>query len=163
MKPFEIGQEPGREHADLTAGKRDPVLGGECRADFLALAVMEKTLQSDMDNDVIADNAAGRDETGERRFPAYGHASLAASGRTHINRLPDAERSMPQGHPGAFPRFLNSHRTPAHGTGLRLFPGIYKHVGDAHCAFLTLFLEQSDHFSQGCEARERDGAVFFTS
>ena len=163
MKPFEVGQEPGREYADLAAGKHEPVLGGECRADFFALAVVEKTLQSDVDNDVIANNAAGRDQTGERRFPAYGHASLPASGRTHMNRLPDAERSMPQGHPGAFPRFLHSQRTPAHGTGRRLLPGIYQHVGDAPGAFLALFLEQSDQLSQGGEARERDRAVFFTS
>ena len=66
MKPFEVSQEASGEYADFPAGKRDPVLGGECRADFLALAVVEKTLQSDVDNDVIADNAARRDETGKR-------------------------------------------------------------------------------------------------
>ena len=163
MKPFQVGQEPGGEYADRATGKRDPVLGGERRADLLALAVVEKTLQSDVDNDVVTDNAAGRDETGKRRLPAYGHASLAASGRTYMNRLPDAERSMPQGHPGAFPRFLNSHRFAAHGTGLRLLPGIHQHAGDAPCAFLALFLHQPDRLSQGCETRERDGAVFFTS
>ena len=92
--------------------------------------MVEKTLQSDVDNDVIADHAAGRDEPGERRFPAYGQASLPASGRTPMHRLPDAERSMPQGHPGAF---------------------------------LALFLEPSDHLSQGGEARARDRAGFFTS
>ena len=82
MKPFQVGQEPGGEYADRATGKRDPVLGGERRADLLALVVVEKTLQSDVDNDVVTDNAAGRDETGKRRLPAYGHASVAASGHT---------------------------------------------------------------------------------
>ena len=112
MKPFEVCQEAGTENADLAAGKRDPMPGGEGRVDFLALAVVEKTLQSDVNHDVIADNAEGRDETGQRQIPTYGHASLAASGRTHMNRLPDAERSMPQGHRGALPCFLNPHRPP---------------------------------------------------
>lgn len=82
MKPFEVSQKARAKPADLAAGENDPVLGFERRADLFALPVVEKALQTDVNHDVVANNATRRNKIGERRFPADEPATSPTSGRT---------------------------------------------------------------------------------
>ena len=159
MQPFEVAEEPGSQHADLAARKRDSVIGFQGSANLLPLPVADEALQPDMNHNVVADDATRRDEAcqGSRPFPS------PAAGSTAADRLPKTEAAMAQCQPGALPCFQHSRGPAANNTASITFLCTDKHAGNAPPALPALFFDLPDRLLQACDLRKRDRAgVFFT-
>ncbi len=159
MQPLEVGDKPAGQHADLAAGKGDSVIGRKRRTDLLSLPVVQKSLQPDVDHDIVADDAARWDQARQRRAPFL----CTAAGNAHAHRLPDPERAMTECHAGTCPCLSDACRSAADGAPLRGLLGVDEHTGDALRALPALLLQLLDRLPQACDLGQRDrAAVFFT-
>lgn len=159
MQPLQVFEKPAGEHADLTTGKRDSVIGRKGRADLLPLPVAEKTLQSDVNHDVVTDDAARRNETRESSRPFL----PTATGNAHAHRLPQPEAAMVERHTGALPCLCDTRATAANQAGRRRLAGVNEHAGNTLRPLPALVLQLPDCLPQGRDLGERDrAAVFFT-
>ena len=159
MQPFEVAEEPGSQHADLAAGKRDSMIGLEGNANLLPLPVVKKTLQPDMNHDIVAKNAPWWDKARQssRLFLS------PAAGSTNPDGLPEAEATMAQGHPRALPGFRDPHGLAANGTRTIGWLCIHEYARNTPRPLPALRFQLTDRLLQACDLRKRDGtAVFFT-
>lgn len=159
MQTFEVGEEPGGQHADLAARKRDSVIGLQGNANLFPLPVAKKTLQPDMNHDVVADDTTRRDEASERSRPLL----PPAAGSTYPDRLPQTETSMAQRDAGALPCFQDPRGLAADGTGPIALLCIDEYAGNTPRPLPALLFDLPDRLPQARDLRERDrAAVFFT-
>lgn len=66
VERFEVGQKTLAQFANLAAGERNAMFLCEIRAYFLPLAMVNEALEPDVDHDVVADGALGRNKIRQR-------------------------------------------------------------------------------------------------
>jgi hypothetical protein len=141
----------------------DSMLHFETGADFLPLPVSNEAFQSDVDHDVIADGAPGRNQSGQRNWPTDSCRALTpASGDTDAYGLVNAEGTVRQRHPIAPNGFLHVCRPL---TDWACWQGIihpYQNSGGVEQLFSIVVLHRTNLLSQNRKRFERERAVFFT-
>lgn len=136
MQPLEIREKPTAQQAYLAAGERYSMIGHKGRPDFLSLPVMQETLNSDVDHDVVSYDAAGRDQA---RKNASRFLSPAA-GNAHAHGLAQPEGAVLEGHAGSLPGLLHSCQIAAYRAALWRLTRIDQCAGDTLRALAALLL-----------------------
>jgi len=163
VKRFEVDEKARAEFANLSGGEADAVFLFQSGADFLALAVVNKAFDADMDHDVVTDFAPGRNQFGKGCSTlSHKRAIFFASGGTHMHNLPHPKGAMGQSNRLALQGLLYIHGTLAERTSFSGFIGRDQHPGQNSHLSLIPVLQGPDLLLQNCERRERESAVFFT-
>ncbi len=114
MQRLQINEKAVAQSADFASREGDPVRPLQVRPDLLALTMVNKALQPDMNHNVVTGNALGQQEFRKIQGPR-GHepAFLLAPGSADMHRLANAKRTVSQGHPSVLNRLLHSHADAA--------------------------------------------------
>jgi len=152
-----------RQHADLTGRDADTVLALQGCADLLALTMLDKALEADEDDHVVANHAARLDALRQGES-APGHSiagGMVASARAHTHALPSLELSVLQGLAVTPHGLLHACRATTRSAGLRCFADVHQSARRvAHLLDATSLL--ATHVRPHRRERfERDSGVFF--
>lgn len=163
MKRLQINEETSAKFADLPRREMDSMFHSETGADFLPLTMVNKALEPDVDHDVIADGAPGRNQFCQRCGMLCDRGTLLlASGSAGTHGLVNAEGTVRQCHPFAPNGFLHVCRPL---TDWACWQGIihpYQNSGGVEQLFSIVVVHRTDLLSQSRKRFERERAVFFT-
>ncbi len=164
MQGFQVEEKALAEFADLAAGEMDSVFLFQSRADLLARAMADKTFDANIDQDVVADGALGRNQFPQGgSAPSHQQAFSFTTLVTDIDDLPQAEPPMGQRDRLALERLLHMHGTLAERASFLAFFDRDQHSGQNREVTLIPVLQGADLPLQERQRREREGAVFFSS
>ena len=171
MKRFQVHDKTLAEFTDFATGKMDAVFLFQRTAYFLSLAMANKTFDANIDHDVVADGALGRNQFSQGGIaPGHQRTLPLTPAGTDIHRLPHAERPMGQCDSATLQRLLHMHRTQAEGADFFALPGLHQCSRKSGEVTLIPTLQGPDlpaqelkaHLLQERECGERDLTVFFS-
>jgi len=163
MKRFQVHDKTLAEFTDFATGKMDAVFHFQRTAYFLSLAMANKTFDTNIDHDVVADGALGRNQFSQGWIaPGHQRTFLSTPAAADIHHLPYSELPMRQSDCAALQRFLHMHGILAEGADFFALPGLHQCSRKSGEVTLIPILQGPDLLLQERECGEREFAVFFS-
>ena len=123
----------------------------------------DKTFDTNIDHDFVADSALGRNQFGQVWIaPGHQRTLPFTPATADIHHLPYPEQPMRQSGSAALKRFLHMHGTLAEGAEFFVLPGLNQCSRKSGEVTLIPILHGPDLLLQERERGERDPTVFFS-
>jgi hypothetical protein len=118
VQGFQIPEKKSGQIAYFPAREMNTVVMAEVVADFVALAMIDETLDSGGHHSVISDRPSWNEmlDDGARSVGNQGSGGVMAFDLTNVYGLADLEGTVSQGPPAVHEGFLYAHGSPAQGT-----------------------------------------------